>query len=403
MIAAIGTYLPVWGEAERRAPGSDEDVVTLAVAAGRAAMAAVQEPVRRVVLVSRGFPLVEGGNAAVLLGGLDVPSSTAVTEQLGGASAVLDALLDAAPGTLVLAADTDGPAGAGAAFVSTNGLELQLGVRSNRSLPVLTRDLSGNVHDYADPRLLRERGALGDLRRLHPKPDAVAGLSTKDARSVCAGDPPRLPTVGASSMVFALAALAGVSGGTVAAVDQASTTTAVLVQGDVSIRRDERAARPAPRATLTPGPEIPIALPAYDRAFDAKLRWQASTRLATGELDFPPRPQDAVRDDEGRVLLTPLPRTGAVYTTSTVHVPVPGKPTPYQLVIVQLEDGTRALAATTGSVAGEVAIDDRGEMVLRRVEVRSGVPDYGYAFRPDAASAPAQLSVTSSMVGEVPA
>jgi uncharacterized OB-fold protein len=39
----------------------------------------------------------------------------------------------------------------------------------------------------------------------------------------------------------------------------------------------------------------------------------------------------------------------------------------------------------TGAEPGTVDIGDRGRMVLRRVAVRSGVPDYGYAFEPEEA------------------
>ena len=35
---------------------------------------------------------------------------------------------------------------------------------------------------------------------------------------------------------------------------------------------------------------------------------------------------------------------------------------------------------------GSVDIGTRGRLVFRRVAVRAGIPDYGYAFRPEAAS-----------------
>jgi uncharacterized OB-fold protein len=81
--------------------------------------------------------------------------------------------------------------------------------------------------------------------------------------------------------------------------------------------------------------------------------------------------------------LEPLPRSGEVYSCVTIHVPVPGLPTPYSLAIVQL-DGveTRALVKVTGVPAGRIAIGDTGILVLRRVAIRSGIPDYGYAFLP---------------------
>ena len=72
-----------------------------------------------------------------------------------------------------------------------------------------------------------------------------------------------------------------------------------------------------------------------------------------------------------------------MYTSTTVHTPVPAMASPYTIVIVDLGDsGVRLLAPVTGVPAGQVSIGDRGEMVLRRVAERSGVPDYGYAFAP---------------------
>ena len=89
--------------------------------------------------------------------------------------------------------------------------------------------------------------------------------------------------------------------------------------------------------------------------------------------------------------LVPLPRTGTVYTETTVQMPVPGLKTPYSLVIVELDGvGVRALVKVTGAEPGTVGIGDRGRMALRRVAVRSGVPDYGYAFEPETAACGAE-------------
>ena len=66
-VASIGTYLPCWGTPQHRVAGDDEDAITLAVEAGRAALTA-GGAVERVVLVSRDLPLLESSNAAVLLG-----------------------------------------------------------------------------------------------------------------------------------------------------------------------------------------------------------------------------------------------------------------------------------------------------------------------------------------------
>jgi uncharacterized OB-fold protein len=68
-----------------------------------------------------------------------------------------------------------------------------------------------------------------------------------------------------------------------------------------------------------------------------------------------------------------------------VHVPVPGLISPYTIVIVELGDtGVRVLVRLTGAAPGSVTIGDMGTMVFRLVAVRQGVPDYGYAFLPDA-------------------
>ena len=97
-VSAIATYLPCWGSARGRVAGGDEDAVTLAVEAGRAAIdAAFDGDVQRVVLVSRELPLLEGGNAAVLLAGLGLDPEIEVSERLGGAPAALDALMSARP------------------------------------------------------------------------------------------------------------------------------------------------------------------------------------------------------------------------------------------------------------------------------------------------------------------
>src|SRR6195952_377323 len=102
-VVSIGTYLPPWTVRERRVKGPDEDALTMAVAAGRAADP--DATAARVVLVSRDFPLLEGGNGAVLLAALSLPADPPVTEVRGGAPAALDQLGSASEGTLVIAAD----------------------------------------------------------------------------------------------------------------------------------------------------------------------------------------------------------------------------------------------------------------------------------------------------------
>src|SRR6202034_124045 len=181
-VSAIATSLPCWGSARGRVAGGDEDVVTLAVEAGRAAIDAADggdgasgDGARggsaggggagggggeRVVIVSRELPLLEGGNAAVLLAGLGLDPEIEVSERLGGAPAALDALTSgpapargrgARAGTLRGARGAP-CAGAAAAVVADSGLPVVPVARVARSLPVRTRSAAGEVHDYGDRR-----------------------------------------------------------------------------------------------------------------------------------------------------------------------------------------------------------------------------------------------------------
>ncbi|MEE2030676.1 OB-fold domain-containing protein [Rhodococcus chondri] len=390
-IASIGTYLPCWGTPDTRVAGDDEDAITLAVEAGRAALTS-GGPVQYVVVVSRDLPLTESSNAAVLLAGLGLDPELEVIERLGGAPATLDALGSARPRTLVIGVDLEA-AGAAAALTADRGMGVRTAARVSRSLPVRTRNASGDVHDYGDPRLLRKRGYLASLASAWvDTPVVVAGLDHRQAAALTAGAPTaaqsvRLPTSGASSALFALAVMAesGMTGPLVG-VEQASLS-GLTVGGEDSaqVHRREAAARPAPEATYVADGEIPISLAAYERAFEAKVRWEAGKYSDSDKLDFPPRYRvnsDGTLNTD--YTLVELPRTGTVYTETTVHVPVPGLATPYSLVLVELDGvGIRALVRVTGAEAGTVGIGDRGRMVLRRVAVRSGVPDYGYAFEPD--------------------
>lgn len=170
-VISVGTYLPPWTTGAtnraRRVKGPDEDALTMAVAAGRAADPAASA--QRVILVSRDFPLLEGGNGAVLLAGLSLSADVLVTEILGGAPAVLDQITSAPAGTLVIAADdTDAVSAAAAVLtgVDGSGATLRAVARQTRSLPTTARGSDGARHVYADPRLQREVGVKSTLTRL---------------------------------------------------------------------------------------------------------------------------------------------------------------------------------------------------------------------------------------------
>jgi len=384
-IAGIGTYLPAWGTATVRQTGDDEDAVTLAVAAGRAARTAAgpDVAVSSVVLVSRDLPLIEGGNAAPVLAGLDLDEHIHVREVIGGSAAALDEVAAAGPGTLVIGADAAGAAGASAVLCGGTGRTVTVTGRVVRSLPVTTRDQHGNTTDYADPRLLRERGVGESLARLgNPAAAAVAGLAGRDAAALCGGPAPVLPTTGASATGFAIAALA-VRAGSVIAVDHATVTVAELSGPPPPVVRDEPEPQPRPAGTLAPGASVSISLSAYERAFDAKVRLAAGRCAACGSLSLPPRRRCIDCGSEAPADLAPLPRDATIYSLATIHVPVPGLVSPYTIVIAELGDtGVRTIAKLTGAPPGSVAIGDRGTLVLRLVAVRQGVPDYGYGFLP---------------------
>jgi len=391
VIESIGTYLPPWGTSAARRVGDDEDVVTMAVAAGlRALGAAPHVAVGRVVLVSRDVPLLEGGNGAALLAALSLPATVEVREELGGAPAALEAVAVATDGSLVIGADVKGGAGAAAAVIGRGGAAIRLMARVNRSLPVVTRDAAGRVTDYGDPRLVRELGVRASLDELDlpGKATAVAGLGAKDAAPLCEGTPAVLATLGASAAILAIAAVAdGATGGRLLAVEQATVAVAELAPGAVPVARDEPAPQPLPQTRTSSEADIAISLAAYERAFEAKLRLEATRCTTCGTLAYPERYRCLQCGSEAAGERVALPREAEIYSLATIHVPVPGLATPYTVVLADLGDsGVRLAGRLTGAPPGSAAIGDRGRMVLRRVAVRTGVPDYGYAFLPERAA-----------------
>ncbi|MDT5400113.1 MAG: hypothetical protein QOK33_3344 [Mycobacterium sp.] len=397
-VGSIGTYLPPWTVRDKRVKGPDEDALTMAVAAGRAADP--DATAQRVVLVSRDFPLLEGGNGAVLLAGLSLAADVAVSEVLGGAPAVLDQILGATEGTLVLAAD-DSPsvAAAAAVLIGGKGASLTPVARQTRSLPTTTRGEDGTRHDYGDSRLQRELGVKATVVRLgltNAQPvAAVVGVKAKELGGDLDTTAALADAVSsASGVIRALAALIeqGHRGGLLLAIEQSSVTAAEVNPSSsaVTVNRDEVPARELPKFRTADGNGIPISLPAYARAFEPKLRWEAAVFEERPGIDgapqFPPRAR--VDDDGGLVTeyrLEPLPRTGTVYTQTTIRIPVPDLPSPYSIAVVQLDGSpVRVLMKVTGVPAGETAIGQAGSVVLRKIADRAGVPDYGYAFQPAA-------------------
>ena len=405
-IVSIGTYLPPWQKSGRCVKGPDEDALTMAVAAGRAADPEARA--QRVVMVSRNFPLLEGGNGAVLLAGLSLPADRPVTEVLGGAPAVLDQIISAPPGTLVIAADdSDAVASAGAVLMGevASGAELAKAGRQTRSLPLVARNDDGSRHIYNDPRLQREIGLRSTLNALGLSGTeslvAVAGVgaaqlgSTFDVSATVEDS-----SVSASGVIRVLAEVINEgAAGLVLAVEQATASAAVLTHGSHSprIARDEMPARELPKTRIADGVGIPISMAAYARAFEPKIRWEAALFEERPGIDTAPQfpPRYRVDNSGGLAVdyrLTPLPRTGTIYTHTTVRIPVPDLPSPYSLAVVQLDDSpVRVLLKITGISAGEAVIGQAGSVVLRKMADRSGIPDYGYAFWPGRTSEGVQV------------
>jgi uncharacterized OB-fold protein len=394
-IVSIGTYLPPWTKADRRVKGPDEDALTMGVAAGRAADP--DATATRVVMVSRNFPLLEGGNGAVLLAALSLSAGTPVTEVLGGAPAVLDQLCSAGAATLVIAADDHELAmGAAAVLTGDGGATVTAAARQTRSLPLTARGEDGTRHTYVDPRLQREVGVRSTLARLGlagtPAVAAVAGvplgqLGNGFDTSAAVGD----ARVSAAAIIRLLAeAIEAGAQGLLLAVEQSSISAAELALDGATphVTRDEFPPRELPKTRTADGVGIPISMPAYARAFEPKIRWEAAVFDESPGIDSAPQFPPRLRvNNAGRLAteyrLEPLPRTGTVYTHTTVRIPVPDLPSPYSLAVVQLDDSpVRVLLKVTGVPAGEATIGEPGAVVLRKIATRAGIPDYGYAFWP---------------------
>src|SRR5206468_9674902 len=163
--------------------------------------------------------------------------------------------------------------------------------------------------------------------------------------------------------------------GLILAIEQSTISAARLLLGAARprITRDEADPRDLPVARIAEGTGIPISLAAYARAFEPKLRWEAAVFEERAGIDSAPQfPPPTRVDAAGRLAteyrLQPLPRTGTIYTHTTIRMPVPDLPSPYSLAIVQLDDSpVRVLLKVTGVPAGEVAIGQSGSVILRKI------------------------------------
>lgn len=364
----------------------------MAVAAGRAALASNAAQVNRVVLVTRDPDVTDGMATGVVVRALGLDPHTPIEFRIGGAPASLEAVIDAAPGVLVIAVDLTETGCASAAAVTCEpgrGVELTLVERFGGSLPVRVRHVgSASVTRYDDTRVERELSSAPLLSALRPEGDVyVAGLSSAEAERL-GGAKATLPTTGAAASLFLLADLAEASAtGRVVALDAATTAAAdISVATAVAVHREARIPLTVHRRPTLPAGsvDIPFSMPAYARAFESKIGLTGA-RCKCGELSYPPRTLCLSCGEYDLTEPLDLPRRGEVYTTVTIHAPIPGIAGPYALAIISLDDSTvRVLAQVTDVEATDCRIGDRGRLVLRRVALREGVVDYGYAFQTNA-------------------
>lgn len=392
-IRAVSTYLPTWEHRGRRVTADDEDVLTLAVAAARPLVEG--HDVSRVVLVVSAPDVVVGFGFGVVSRALGLTDDVGVELRVGGAAAMLDALLQASTGTLVVGVDASaGAAASGAVLVGDAGATVVAAGRISGSLPMRVR-LVGAPEEtvYGDPRVERELSISPLVKALRGDGEIVVlGVPAAEAKRSKAR-PVALPTADAASLPFAVATLRaeGASSVRVLAVDGGSAVAADVdldPAQPVDVHAEERPAlpsgsRPDLRGDTAP---IPFSMPAYARAFDAKVGLEAAT-CQCGEVSYPPRTVCLGCGSEGTTTPTPLPRTGTVYTSVKIHVPIPGVPGPYTLAIIALDGSpVRVLAQVADLGDRELAIGERGRLLLRRVALREGFPDYGYAFQADPAT-----------------
>jgi hypothetical protein len=231
-------------------------------------------------------------------------------------------------------------------------------------LPFWACDVHRIVGDHGDgitPFEKAERAALVDsLEAATLDAPVVVGVDHMRAGDLCVGGTEELPTSGASAGLFASSypAEAGTTGRPVA-VEQA----------------------------VLPGAHADIAIPpvACEHAFEAKNRWEAGKSADSGLLDMAQRHR--VTDDGGPATdyaLVTLPRGGAACTAISVQLPTPELGGPNAAAILESDDvHVRIQAKVTGAESVSVGTEIATIPVLRRVAMRSGVPDYGYAFKPE--------------------
>jgi uncharacterized OB-fold protein len=392
-VGAIGVYRPAWQSRGSRVLGPDEDMITIAVAAGRAALSATSEAVRRVVLVTAEPDYLEGAPLPVLTRALDLASGIPAELRVGGAPAALEAVANSAPGALVIGVTTGAEAAAGAALIAGSGMRVDEVATVANSVPMRVRHAGRDQASvYADGRVERERAWRPALEALGAgcEQPVLVGVPAREAKRFSSRSYETVPHGAAGSILALAAACEQFDAGRLVALDAAMG--AAVTVSDADSARVISDIRPGIDAGSRPGIvgealTIPMSMPSYDRAFEAKLTLTAMRCPQCGLEAYPRRELCLGCGRMGDGDPFALPRWGEVYSVVTVHVPVPGVWTPRDLAVVSLPPtSVRVLAHVTDQPAGLSAIGSRGALVLRLIAVREGVPDYGYAFRTEVAA-----------------
>lgn len=390
-ITAISTHLPVWADDDdRRVVGRDEDEVTLAVAAALPLIEAGHH-VDRLVVVTPAPSVIEGPGSVAIAHAVRRPDLP-ITVVLGGGPATVDVLSAATPGTVVVAVDRDGDAAATAVVVGDRGVEVTPAGSVAGGLPYRTRALgSSTTRVYDDIRLVRERGwkpVQAALSAGSDLPVYVSGFPQRDDGETPVEIRRAASRRGAAAPLMLIAALIqrGIAG-RVIAIDAASGRALDLGTGTTDVHRCEPEPIPVVKCQPFVEAEIPISLTAYERAFAAKVGLLAGRCQECQALEVPPRFHCIRCGANGPQELAELPRRAEVYSIVTIRTAVPGVVVPYSLAIVAIPDtDVRLLGTVTDAVPGTTSIGAPGQLVLRKIADRQGVPDYGYSFRPDVAA-----------------
>jgi len=128
---------------------------------------------------------------------------------------------------------------------------------------------------------------------------------------------------------------------------------------------------------------VPPGGAAFVRGNVEMLAFEGAKCRACGVISTPPSIHPHCNGCGGSELdVVRLSRTGTVQTFVVNETMPPPFQAPLPMVVVDLDDGARIMVQGSSVDAGDLAIDDRVTLLLRRYAVERGIPVYGYkAFR----------------------